>query len=112
MTCDQWSGKLDAYVDSACSEEELANLEAHLRTCSSCSAEALARLQMKRMTRAAAARYSPSPEFRQRVAKSIQPKRQPVWTFGWMPRLGVVAVALVLLVARLTVWTRHSAREQ
>jgi anti-sigma factor RsiW len=112
MTCDQWRGKLDAYVDSACSEQELANLEAHLRTCSSCSAEALARLQMKRITRAAAARYSPSPEFRQRVEKSIQPKRQPAWTFGWMPRLGVVTVALVLLVVGLTVWTRHSAREQ
>jgi anti-sigma factor RsiW len=112
MTCDQWRDKLDAYVDSACPEEERASIEAHLRTCSSCSAEALGRLQMKRMTRAAAARYSPSPEFRLRVEKSIRPKRQFAWTLGWMPSFAMAAVALVLLVIGLTVWTRHSARDQ
>jgi len=112
MTCDQWRGKLDAYGDLACSEEERASIEAHLRTCASCAADALGRLQMKRMTQAAAARYSPSPEFRRRIEKSIQPKHSPAWTFGWMPRLAVGAVALVLLVVGLTVWVRHSAHEQ
>jgi anti-sigma factor RsiW len=112
MTCDQWRDKLDAYVDSACPEEERASIEAHLSTCSSCSAEALGRLQMKRMTRAAAARYSPTPEFRLRVEKSIRPKRQFAWTLGWMPSFAMAAVALVLLVIGLTVWTRHSARDQ
>ncbi len=113
MMCDQWRDKLDAYVDSACSEEELAGIEAHLRTCSSCAADALGRLQMKRMTQAAAsARYSPSPEFRLRVEKIIRPKRRFAWTIGWMPGFAMVAVALLLLVVGLTVWTRHSAREQ
>jgi anti-sigma factor RsiW len=112
MTCDQWRGKLDAYVDGAGSQEELANFEAHLRTCPACAADAINLLQMKRLTRAAAARYTPSPEFRQRIENSIQPKRSPVWTFGWMPRFGVAAIALVLLVIGLTVWMRHSAREQ
>jgi anti-sigma factor RsiW len=112
MTCDQWRGKLDAYVDGAGSQEELANFEAHLRTCPACAADAISRLQMKRLTRAAAARYTPSPEFRQRIENSIQPKRPPVWTFGWMPRLGVAAFALLLLVIGLALWTHHSAREQ
>ena len=112
MTCDLWRDKLDAYVDSACSQEDLASLEAHFRTCSSCAAEALNRLQMKRMTQAAAARYSPSPEFRLLIEKSIQPKRKPVWSFGWMPGVAVAAVALVLLVLGLTAWMRHAAREQ
>jgi anti-sigma factor RsiW len=112
MTCDLWRDKLDAYVDSACSQEELAGLEAHFRTCSSCAADALSRLQMKRMTQAAAARYAPSPEFRLRIQKSIQPKRNPVWRLAWMPGVAVAAVALVLLVVGITAWVRHSAREQ
>jgi anti-sigma factor RsiW len=112
MTCDLWRDKLDAYVDSACSQEDLASLDAHFRTCSSCAADALSRLQMKRMTQAAAARYSPSPEFRLRIQKSIQPKRRPVWSSGWMPGVAVAAVALVLVVVGLTAWMRHVAREQ
>jgi anti-sigma factor RsiW len=112
MTCDLWRDKLDAYADSASSPEELADLESHFRTCPSCSAEALSRIQMKRATHAAAMRYSPSPEFRLRIQKSIQPKRPPAWTFGWMPRLAVAAIALVLVIVGLTVWVRHSAREQ
>lgn len=112
MTCDQWRDKLDAYLDSACSEEEHASIDAHLRTCASCAAEALGRLQMKRMTQSAAARYSPSPEFRQRIEKSIQPIRRSTWRSGWMPSLGLAAVALVLLVAGFAIWLRHSAREQ
>ena len=112
MTCDLWRDKLDAYVDSACSQEDLASLEAHFRTCSSCAAETLNRLQMKRMTQAAAARYSPSPEFRLGIQKSIQPKRKPVWALAWMPGVAVAAVALVLLVVVLALWMRHAAREQ
>jgi anti-sigma factor RsiW len=112
MTCDQWRDKLDAYLDSACSEEEHVNIEAHLRTCASCAADALGRLQMKRLTQAAAARYTPSPEFRLRIEKSIQPKRRPVGVFAWMPGLAMAAVALVLVVLGFTVWARHSAREQ
>ncbi len=112
MTCDPWQEKLDAYVDGDGSQDELANLEAHLRTCPSCAADALGRLQMKRMTHAAAARYSPSPQFRLRVQKSIQKSRKPVWVFAWMPTLAAVAVTLVLIVASAALWMRHSAREQ
>ena len=111
MTCDPWQQKLDAYVDGDGSQEELQSLEAHLRTCPSCAADALGRLQMKRMTQAAAARYSPSPQFRLRLEKKIQTSRKPVWSFAWMPRLAAV-VALVLIIASAALWMRHSAREQ
>lgn len=111
MTCDLWKEKLDAYVDSACAEDDLAGVEEHLRNCSSCAAEALGRLQMKRLTRAAAVRYAPSPDFRWRIERSIQKKTQPVWA-SWMPRLAAAAVALALIVASIAVWMRHSAREQ
>jgi anti-sigma factor RsiW len=112
MTCDPWREKLDAYVDGDGSQEDLASLEAHLRTCPSCAADALGRLQLKRMTQAAGARYSPSPQFRLRMEKKIQTSRGPVWGFAWMPRLAAVAVALVLIIASAALWLRHSAREQ
>jgi anti-sigma factor RsiW len=112
MTCDPWQAKLDSYVDGAGSQEELAGVEAHLRTCPSCATDALGRLQMKRMTQAAAARYSPSPQFRLSIEKKIQANRKRVWAFGWMPRLAAAAVALVLIVASVALWMRHSVREQ
>ncbi len=112
MTCDEMRGKLDLYVDGAGSQQELADFEAHLRTCPACAADAINRLQMKRLTRAATARYSPSPEFRARIEKSIHPKRPPAWTFGWMPRLAVAAVLLLLFVLGITLWVRHTTREE
>jgi anti-sigma factor RsiW len=115
MTCDPWRGKLDAYVDGSASQEDLASMDAHLRTCPSCAADTLGRLQMKRMIQAAATgRYAPSPEFRLRLEKSMesntQSKRTPVWAFAWM-RLAVAAVA-VLIIASVVLWTRYLAREQ
>lgn len=114
MTCDPWRDKLDAYVDGDASQGEIAGMGEHLRTCPSCAADALGRLQMKRMTQAAAARYSPSPEFRLRLQKSVQKNlrtdSKPVWGFSWIPRL--VAVAALILIVAAVLWTRHSAREQ
>jgi anti-sigma factor RsiW len=113
MSCDLERGKLDAYVDGECSQEELASMDAHLRTCPSCAADALGRLQMKRMTKAVTARYAPSPEFRLRIEKRIRAKGKPFWAFAWMPGFAVPAVSVaVLLIAVSVVWTRHAAREQ
>lgn len=112
MSCELWRDKLDAYVDSACSPEELVALEAHLGGCSSCAAEALSRVQMKRMTQAAAARYVPSQEFRLRIKESVQPKGRPRWAFARFPELAFVAIALVFLAVGSTLWMHHSAREQ
>lgn len=126
MTCDTWQSKLERYVDSELSESEVADLESHLRACSSCAADALGRLQMKRMTQAVGARYSPTPQFRLRIEQSIKAKRKPVWMFGWMPpRVGTAggaqrfagvllaaAAAVVLLVGSAGLWVRHSQREQ
>lgn len=112
MTCDPWQEKLDAYVDGDGPQEDPAGLDAHLRTCPSCAADALARLKMKRMTQAAAARYSPSPQFRLRIEKAIQKNRKSPWAFTWMPTLAACAVALALIIISAALWTRHSAREQ
>ena len=70
MTCD-WVPKLDLYVDGELSGGELKEVGAHLQACPTCAADALNRLQLKRMTQSAGRRFSPRPEFRLKVAQSI-----------------------------------------
>ena len=112
MNCDEMRAKLDPYVDGAGSQQELADFEAHLRTCPNCAADAINRLQMKRLTRAAAVRYTPSPEFRRQIEKSIQSKPGRPWAFGWLRGFALTAVALLLVVLGLALWLRRSEREQ
>jgi anti-sigma factor RsiW len=115
MSCDLWTGMLDAYADESCSPEKLAGIEEHLRTCPACASAALARVQAKRMNRSAAMRYTPSPELRLRIESSLRKKQNPLWRWSrpvWVPRLAVVTLALALIVVSVALWTRHAAREQ
>lgn len=112
MTCEIWRRQLDSYVDSELKEDELAELESHLRTCPFCAAQALGRLQMKRMTQAVGARYSPTPQFRLRIEQSIKAKRKPLWTFAWLPRVAVAAAVLAVVIGSAGLWLQHSRREQ
>jgi anti-sigma factor RsiW len=112
MTCGEVSNNLERYVDSELSAAEVPEFDSHLRDCASCAAQALGLLQMKLRTRAAATRYSPTPEFRLRLEKSIRPKRS---TFRWfanpIPKLITAAIAAVLLIGSVTLWMGHSERE-
>jgi len=111
MSNHPWKEKLDAYVDGELADEELRDFEAHLSACRNCAIEALDRTQLKRATRAAAMRFSPPPELRQRIATSIAPRRRPVF-FLCRPAVAV-AVALVLAVAvSAFLLMRRSEREQ
>ncbi len=112
MTCEIWRTKLEPYVDSELSEDEVMNLESHLRSCSSCAADALGRLQMKRLTQAAGARYSPTPQFRLRVEQSIKAKRSSLWAFGWFLKVAAAAAVLALVIGSAGLWVRSSHREQ
>jgi len=124
MTCDPWSNKLDAYVDSELSGEEVENLESHLRMCSSCAADALGRLQMKRLTQAAGMRHAPAPEFRLRIEQSVHAQKRARSWFSWLPlssappsrlrltsALLAAAAVLVLMVGSFDLWLQHSQRE-
>lgn len=114
MTCEQWREKIDAYVDDAAGlvgPDEFAGMEDHLRSCPGCTAEVLSRIQLKRMTRAAAARYVPPPAFRLEVEKSIQSRRRPLWAWNWMPGLSAAALILLLAVSA-SFWVRLQARQQ
>ena len=71
---DDWTAKLETYLDGELPAGEMRDLDAHLRSCPSCAADVLSRIQIKRAVHTAGKRYSPSPEFRQRIKKRIATK--------------------------------------
>lgn len=50
--------QLDTYLDGELPEEAMRTVDAHVRSCRSCSADAIARLQMKRAIQLAGKRYT------------------------------------------------------
>lgn len=112
MSCELWAERLDAYVDGEMNDQDLLAAEEHLSTCPQCAAEALTRMQMKRATRAAALmRFTPPPELRRSIEKSIAPKPNRL-AFLFSPALAV-AVALVLAIAvSSAIFVRRAARQQ
>ena len=99
MVCESWKAKLDTYVDGELPEQEMRAFDAHVRSCPACSADALARVQMKRTIQVAGKRFTPSAEFRNRIQKSIASKPQRRFRLGWM--LAALA-AVILVVGTLT----------
>jgi len=95
MVCESWKAKLDTYLDGELSEEETRTFDAHVCNCPSCSADALARVQMKRATQTAGKRFTPRAEFRRRIQQSIAPKPQRSVRLGWI----LAAASVVILVA-------------
>ena len=110
MACEQWQAKLDTYLDGELPPEEMSAFDAHVRGCAQCGPEALARVQMKRAVHLAGKSFSPSPEFRERIRKTIAPRKtlSRVWGFAW------AGVALLLLIAVGTAYVgmQRQRREQ
>lgn len=108
MGCEAGNGKLDAYLDGELPSEEMHTFDAHVRACPSCSADALARVQVKRAIQSAGKRFTPSPEFRQQMQQRIaaRPRRSNM-RFAWITATAIVAI---LAVVGLTV--THREREQ
>jgi anti-sigma factor RsiW len=98
MVCESWKEKLDTYLDNELSEEEMRTFGAHVRSCPSCSADALVRVQMKRTVQVVGKRFTPSAEFRRRIQQSIAPKPQRSFRLGWI----LAAAAAILLAGALT----------
>ena len=101
MLCESWKTKLDTYLDGELPEEEMRAFDAHVRGCSSCSADALTRVQMKRAIQVAGKRFTPSAEFRKQIQQiATQPRRSFGLSFGlrWM----LAAATVVLVVGTLT----------
>ena len=96
MATDLWQSKIPAYVDTELSEQEMRAMDAHVRECSGCAAEALRQMRLKHETKLAGRRYEPSPEFRRKIAGQISAKKPARWRYIWAPALAA-AVMLVLV---------------
>src|SRR5208282_3837560 len=99
MVCGSWKEKLDTYLDDELPEVELRTFDAHVRSCPSCSADALARVQMKRTIQVAGKCFTSSAEFRRRMQQSIASKPQRSFRLGWIL---AAAAAAILVVGALT----------
>jgi anti-sigma factor RsiW len=93
MVCESWKTQLDTYLDGELPSEQMRAFDSHVHSCSSCAADALARVQLKRSVQTAGKRFTPTSDFRQRVQRSIARKPHRLFGIGWM-----FATALSLLV--------------
>ena len=99
MVCEHWKEQLDTYLDAEVRAEKMRTFDAHVRSCSSCAGDTLARVQMKRALQSAGKRYAPSAEFRRRMQRGIAPKAKRSLALRWMP---AAAAAAILVVGMLT----------
>jgi len=107
MSCEKWQEQLDAWVDGELPPDGAREFREHLRSCAECSAAALDAAQLKRAVAHAAVRYTPSQEFRARIAGQIQSKPRPRW--AWWPA-ALVAAAVLLVAAGLILTARQQSR--
>lgn len=99
MGCELWRERLDAYADGELSSADAKAIGEHLRRCSSCAADVLERVQMKRAVAAAGKSYTPSAELREKIRRSVaQPARDSRWVWRWAV---AASLAVVLLAAGL-----------
>jgi anti-sigma factor RsiW len=110
MACDAWREKLDAYLDGELASADAAELGAHMRTCGSCAADALERVQLKRSVAAAGKRFEPSAELRAKITKiaGTKPQRQSSW--GWRMLLLPAMLVIILSVGVDFYMSRESSR--
>jgi anti-sigma factor RsiW len=95
---DQWTEKLDYYLDGELSTDEMKAVQEHVRSCPSCSGDLLSRVQMKRSVQSALMRYKPSADFRQKVRAKIAPRKSGlVWSRAWAIAAALLIVAGVFL---------------
>ena len=96
MTSDIWQPKIDRYVDAELSDDEMRAMDVHLQGCPACAAQVLSHVQLKRSTRRAARRFSPSPGFRQRIAAQVAGTKPVSWRGGWFRLLAAAAIFLIV----------------
>lgn len=110
MVCEPWKEKLDTYLDGELPEEEMRSFDARVHSCASCSADTLARVQLKRSIQAAGKRFAPSADFRRRMQQSMALKPKRSFRLAWI--LATAAVAILVAGALTTSYVgNRSARD-
>ncbi|PYV56331.1 MAG: hypothetical protein DMG91_09865 [Acidobacteria bacterium] len=71
---DEFTSKLDAYLDGELAAADMKALDAHVRACPACAADVLGRVQMKRAIKSASQRYEPRSEFRAKIERRLKPR--------------------------------------
>jgi anti-sigma factor RsiW len=115
MACENWTYKIDAYVDNELSGQDLRAFDQHLASCPDCSTDVLRRVQMKRATHAAGQRFTPTPEFRRKLQDQISQRQQrPRFGTSLGPWAMALAAAVVLFAVIVTAnyVTAASARKR
>jgi anti-sigma factor RsiW len=112
MVCESWKERLDTYLDGELPQEEMGTFDAHVRTCPSCSADVLSRVQLKRAIHLAGKRFTPSAEFRNRIQRGIASKPRRTFLHGWMLAAAVAAVVLVVGTLTSTYLGNRSGSDQ
>ncbi|HEX8817244.1 MAG TPA: zf-HC2 domain-containing protein [Terriglobales bacterium] len=97
---DQWTEKLDVYLDGELTADEMRAVQEHVRNCPSCAAEVLSRVQMKRAVQTAAAnRFKVNTEFREKVRSQIALRPRFGFSHAWAIAAGTaVLVSFVLYI--------------
>jgi anti-sigma factor RsiW len=98
MQCDSASEMLDAYLDGELSPEASAAMREHLQECPRCSAQIAETARLQRALRRARTHFTPTAEFRQRIAKQFGRPRRRSWGLLWMPLAGAAAALLLVLL--------------
>jgi anti-sigma factor RsiW len=112
MTSDTWRPRIDRYLDSELSEEEMRSMDAHLQECASCAAEALRQVQLKHATWLAGRHYVPSPEFRRRISEQVGARRRTGWGWGWKPAFAAAVIAVIVAGIGLIYWSKEARSGQ
>lgn len=110
---DQWTEKLDAYLDGELSGAETQKLDLHLRECSACTGEIARRLSLKYAVRAAGKRYVPPPEFRESLRRRyLQPAPARAWRTWLLPAAVVVILFAIGIPATYISRTRMQRQQR
>lgn len=109
---DDFSAKLATYLDGELSADEMKAVDAHVRSCTSCAADVLGQVQLKRAVQSAGKRYRPSPEFRARMQRQIAARPKTSAARTWLTAATVVALLLVASMVATYLGNRRLEREQ
>ena len=109
---DEFTTKLETYLDGELSADEMKAVDAHVRSCTSCAADVLSQVQLKRAVQSAGRRYRPDPEFRARMQRQISAQLTAVVWRVWLTASAVLALLFLAFVAATYLGRQRLERDQ